>query len=55
MSFFKWLAKEIMTKTITLIPELKVLDFNKGKDDFAMLSINDARLMIEGINDKSRS
>ena len=54
-----------------LIPELKVLDFNKSLDfytklagfkvlydrpenDFAMLGINDARLMIEGLTNKSR-
>lgn len=61
-----------MTKKTTLIPELKVLDFNKSLDfytrlagfeviysrpenDFAMLGINSARLMIEGLNAKSRS
>jgi catechol 2,3-dioxygenase-like lactoylglutathione lyase family enzyme len=60
-----------MTKTPTLIPELKVLDYAKSldfytrlagfkiiydrpKNDFAMLGYKEARLMIEGMNEKSR-
>jgi catechol 2,3-dioxygenase-like lactoylglutathione lyase family enzyme len=56
----------------TLIPELKVLDFQESlnfytklagfevlydrpEHDFAMLEIDGARLMIEGLSDKSRT
>lgn len=61
-----------MTRDISIIPELKVLCFNKSlyfytrlagfkvlydrpENDFAMLGINGARLMIEGLSDKARS
>lgn len=61
-----------MTNNASIIPELKVLDYNKSFDfytklacftllydrpenDFAMLEINGARLMIEGFTDKARS
>lgn len=61
-----------MTKDTNIIPELKVLDYNKSFDfytklagfkvlyvrpenDFAMLGINGARLMIEGLSGKARS
>ncbi len=61
-----------MTKNPSLIPELKVLDYDKSLDfytklagfkviynrpeeDFAMLEINGAHLMIEGLVTKSRS
>ncbi len=59
-------------KNPSLIPELKVLDYDKSLDfytrlagfkiiydrleeNFAMLEANDARLMIEGFTNKSRS